>query len=109
MVGTVGLDDHGGHCWARVVVVGVGIVVNTMSFGDHEDHHRAGSPPLGSYLSSLPHDQATEEPPATTENLRPFNLVIPFTVQKGEITGTAQGCGHRDHPFRHQRPSWCPY
>ncbi|OPJ87030.1 hypothetical protein AV530_002769 [Patagioenas fasciata monilis] len=30
---------------------------------------------------------ATEEPPATTENLRPFNLVIPFTVQKGEITG----------------------
>lgn len=31
--------------------------------------------------------QATDEPPATTENLRPFNLVIPFTVQKGEITG----------------------
>ncbi|KFO62255.1 Filamin-A, partial [Corvus brachyrhynchos] len=28
-----------------------------------------------------------EEPPATSENLRPFNLVIPFTVQKGEITG----------------------
>ncbi|NWV02632.1 FLNC protein, partial [Ptilonorhynchus violaceus] len=24
---------------------------------------------------------------ATAENLRPFNLVIPFTVQKGEITG----------------------
>ncbi|XP_075285684.1 LOW QUALITY PROTEIN: filamin-C [Opisthocomus hoazin] len=30
---------------------------------------------------------ATEEPPTTAENLRPFNLVIPFTVQKGEITG----------------------
>ncbi|NWU93714.1 FLNA protein, partial [Upupa epops] len=28
-----------------------------------------------------------EEPPATAESLRPFNLVIPFTVQKGEITG----------------------
>uniref|UniRef100_A0A8C5JGL2 Filamin C n=1 Tax=Junco hyemalis TaxID=40217 RepID=A0A8C5JGL2_JUNHY len=41
----------------------------------------------GSHLPSLPLDQATEEPPATTENLRPFNLVIPFTVQKGEITG----------------------
>ncbi|NWT75223.1 FLNC protein, partial [Prunella himalayana] len=35
-----------------------------------------------------------------TVNLRPFNLVIPFTVQKGEITGTAQGYGDRDHPFR---------
>lgn len=23
--------------------------------------------------------------------LRPFNLVIPFTVQKGELTGTALG------------------
>ncbi|NXS72476.1 FLNC protein, partial [Pandion haliaetus] len=30
---------------------------------------------------------AEEEPPTTAENLRPFNLVIPFTVQKGEITG----------------------
>ncbi|NXK01132.1 FLNA protein, partial [Corythaixoides concolor] len=37
----------------------------------------------------LPH--AVPEPPTTTENLRPFNLVIPFTVQKGEITGTGRG------------------
>ncbi|NWH74854.1 FLNA protein, partial [Piaya cayana] len=37
--------------------------------------------------SSVPWCQATDEPPATAENLRPFNLVIPFTVQKGEITG----------------------
>ncbi|XP_009890466.1 PREDICTED: filamin-C-like, partial [Charadrius vociferus] len=39
------------------------------------------------HLLSAPRRQATEEPPATAENLRPFNLVIPFTVQKGEITG----------------------
>ncbi|NXG12310.1 FLNC protein, partial [Sakesphorus luctuosus] len=32
-------------------------------------------------------DWGYDEPPATAENLRPFNLVIPFTVQKGEITG----------------------
>lgn len=25
--------------------------------------------------------------------LRPFNLVIPFTVQKGELTGTVLGSG----------------
>lgn len=35
--------------------------------------------------------QATEEPANAVDNmdqmLRPFNLVIPFTVQKGEITG----------------------
>lgn len=35
--------------------------------------------------------QATEEPVNAVDNmdqmLRPFNLVIPFTVQKGEITG----------------------
>ncbi|NWH83406.1 FLNC protein, partial [Aegithalos caudatus] len=56
-------QDDGGHRGAErvgrpwVMVLGVGIMVNTMEFG------------------------------ATTENLRPFNLVIPFTVQKGEITG----------------------
>uniref|UniRef100_A0A8C0UIT2 Filamin-C-like n=1 Tax=Cyanistes caeruleus TaxID=156563 RepID=A0A8C0UIT2_CYACU len=66
-----------------------GKYVITIRFGGE-----AGSPPwgfscplYGSHPPSLPHDQATEEPPATTENLRPFNLVIPFTVQKGEITG----------------------
>lgn len=35
--------------------------------------------------------QATEEPVTAVDAmepmLRPFNLVIPFTVQKGEITG----------------------
>lgn len=32
--------------------------------------------------------------------LRPFNLVIPFTVQKGELTGTARGSEARGafHP-----------
>ncbi|NXU03430.1 FLNC protein, partial [Buphagus erythrorhynchus] len=83
----MGLDDHGGHHGARVMVLRVWIIVDTMGFGGHEDHRRAGSPPRGSHPPSLPHGQATEEPPATTENLRPFNLVIPFTVQKGEITG----------------------
>lgn len=43
--------------------------------------------------SHLP--QATEEPVVPAEPmesmLRPFNLVIPFTVQKGELTGTALG------------------
>lgn len=38
--------------------------------------------------------QATEEPVVPAEPLesmlRPFNLVIPFTVQKGELTGN--GC-----------------
>ncbi|XP_074725706.1 filamin-C isoform X1 [Strix uralensis] len=42
----------------------------------------------GEHVPNSPfHVLATEEPPTTTENLRPFNLVIPFTVQKGEITG----------------------
>ncbi|KAK2517230.1 hypothetical protein Q9233_013258 [Columba guinea] len=42
----------------------------------------------GEHVPNSPfHVMATEEPPATAENLRPFNLVIPFTVQKGEITG----------------------
>uniref|UniRef100_A0A8C8AM42 Filamin C n=1 Tax=Otus sunia TaxID=257818 RepID=A0A8C8AM42_9STRI len=42
----------------------------------------------GEHVPNSPfHVLATEEPPPTTENLRPFNLVIPFTVQKGEITG----------------------
>lgn len=45
------------------------------------------------HLLSAPRHQATEEPPATAENLRPFNLVIPFTVQKGEITGMGSGDG----------------
>uniref|UniRef100_A0A8D0CKU8 Filamin C n=2 Tax=Scleropages formosus TaxID=113540 RepID=A0A8D0CKU8_SCLFO len=40
---------------------------------------------------SRPFPQATEEPVAPADGmeplLRPFNLVIPFTVQKGEITG----------------------
>ncbi|KAM6306964.1 LOW QUALITY PROTEIN: filamin-C-like [Podargus strigoides] len=33
------------------------------------------------------HVLAMEEPPLTIETLRPFNLVIPFTMQKGKITG----------------------
>lgn len=41
--------------------------------------------------------QATEEPVVPVEPLesmlRPFNLVIPFTVQKGELTGTGS-CTH---------------
>ncbi|XP_062435512.1 filamin-C isoform X3 [Rhea pennata] len=42
----------------------------------------------GEHVPNSPfHVLATEEPPAATESLRPFNLVIPFTVQKGEITG----------------------
>lgn len=35
--------------------------------------------------------------------LRPFNLVIPFTVQKGELTGTALGTRGRRGPL--SRPS----
>lgn len=32
--------------------------------------------------------------------LRPFNLVIPFTVQKGELTGRVLGTlGMRENPF----------
>ncbi|NWR56073.1 FLNC protein, partial [Bucorvus abyssinicus] len=46
-------------------------MISIMELGGHDAHHGAGA----------------VEPPATTENLRPFNLVIPFTVQKGEITG----------------------
>uniref|UniRef100_A0A8B9EBI7 Filamin C n=1 Tax=Anser cygnoides TaxID=8845 RepID=A0A8B9EBI7_ANSCY len=42
----------------------------------------------GEHVPNSPfHVLATAEPPATAESLRPFNLVIPFTVQKGEITG----------------------
>uniref|UniRef100_A0A8B9EF24 Filamin C n=1 Tax=Anser cygnoides TaxID=8845 RepID=A0A8B9EF24_ANSCY len=46
-------------------------------------------PPRGAVVLTplCPWCQATAEPPATAESLRPFNLVIPFTVQKGEITG----------------------
>lgn len=36
--------------------------------------------------------------------LRPFNLVIPFTVQKGELTGTAPGPRGRRAP----RDAKCP-
>uniref|UniRef100_A0A8D0GT13 Filamin C n=1 Tax=Sphenodon punctatus TaxID=8508 RepID=A0A8D0GT13_SPHPU len=48
--------------------------------------------PLSVSLPSFPHPfQATDEPIAPPETvdsmLRPFNLVIPFTVQKGAITG----------------------
>lgn len=49
-----------------------------------------GLPQPTAVLSYLP--QATEEPVVPVEPmesmLRPFNLVIPFTVQKGELTGT---------------------
>ncbi|XP_064296288.1 filamin-C-like, partial [Phalacrocorax carbo] len=42
----------------------------------------------GEHVPNSPfHVLATEEPPASAETLRPFSLVIPFTVQKGEITG----------------------
>ncbi|XP_031754945.1 filamin-C isoform X2 [Xenopus tropicalis] len=46
----------------------------------------------GEHIPNSPfHVVATEEPVVPVENLdtmlRPFNLVIPFTVQKGEITG----------------------
>ncbi|CAN0019969.1 unnamed protein product [Bubo scandiacus] len=64
MMGAVGLEDHDGRRGAG-------------SWG-HGGHHGAESWEMM---------MATEEPPTTTENLRPFNLVIPFTVQKGEITG----------------------
>ncbi|CAL8323139.1 unnamed protein product [Lota lota] len=46
--------------------------------------------PYAPYVGSSPH-WATEEPVTAGDCmepiLRPFNLVIPFTVQKGEITG----------------------
>ncbi|XP_065146018.1 filamin-C isoform X1 [Paramisgurnus dabryanus] len=46
--------------------------------------------PYAPYQGYTPH-WATEEPVTATDvmdpMLRPFNLVIPFTVQKGEITG----------------------
>ncbi|XP_075713670.1 filamin-C isoform X2 [Rhinoderma darwinii] len=46
----------------------------------------------GEHIPNSPfHVVATEEPVVPVDNLdtmlRPFNLVIPFTVQKGEITG----------------------
>lgn len=70
--------------------------VGTMGLGDRDGHRGVGVPPrYGApwflHLLSAPRRQATEEPPATAENLRPFNLVIPFTVQKGEITGMGWG------------------
>uniref|UniRef100_A0A8C4RYN7 Filamin C n=1 Tax=Erpetoichthys calabaricus TaxID=27687 RepID=A0A8C4RYN7_ERPCA len=47
--------------------------------------------PYQPYHSGFPSHWATEEPVAPVDGiepiLRPFNLVIPFTVQKGEITG----------------------
>uniref|UniRef100_A0A8C0ULD1 Filamin-C-like n=1 Tax=Cyanistes caeruleus TaxID=156563 RepID=A0A8C0ULD1_CYACU len=64
-----------------------GKYVITIRFGGEHVPNSPFHVMVGSHPPSLPHDQATEEPPATTENLRPFNLVIPFTVQKGEITG----------------------
>uniref|UniRef100_A0A8C5BGW6 Calponin-homology (CH) domain-containing protein n=1 Tax=Gadus morhua TaxID=8049 RepID=A0A8C5BGW6_GADMO len=46
--------------------------------------------PYAPYVGSAPH-WATEEPVTAGDGmepiLRPFNLVIPFTVQQGEITG----------------------
>lgn len=30
--------------------------------------------------------------------LRPFNLVIPFTVQKGELTGNEEAEPHKSRP-----------
>ncbi|MBN3305986.1 FLNC protein, partial [Amia calva] len=47
--------------------------------------------PYAPYHTGYPTHWATEEPIAPADGiepiLRPFNLVIPFTVQKGEITG----------------------
>ncbi|XP_014817800.1 PREDICTED: filamin-C-like, partial [Calidris pugnax] len=59
----------------------VGVVVVTMGLEAHDGVLWVLP------LLPAPRRQATEEPPSTAENLRPFNLVIPFTVQKGEITG----------------------
>ncbi|NXJ86624.1 FLNC protein, partial [Trogon melanurus] len=71
------LVGGGGGGWGA----GVGVLVLRSIGWSHRGHHGASHTP-----SPRAH-QATEEPPATAENLRPFNLVIPFTVQKGEITG----------------------
>ncbi|KAM4039066.1 filamin-C isoform 3-T3 [Anomaloglossus baeobatrachus] len=47
--------------------------------------------PYAAHLPGYPTHWATEEPVVPVDTLdsmlRPFNLVIPFTVQKGEITG----------------------
>ncbi|XP_043944575.1 filamin-C isoform X3 [Protopterus annectens] len=55
---------------------------------DRTQLHQAYTPYQSSYPAS---PWATEEPVAPVDvgepMLRPFNLVIPFTVQKGEITG----------------------
>lgn len=60
-------------------------------------------PSLSSHLL-----QATEEPVVPVEPLesmlRPFNLVIPFTVQKGELTGN--GCATRETLLRTENASW---
>lgn len=52
--------------------------------------------------------QATEEPVVPAEPLesmlRPFNLVIPFTVQKGELTGN--GCPTHKALLRTENTSW---
>ncbi|NWT34303.1 FLNA protein, partial [Cardinalis cardinalis] len=61
MMRVMELGDHrGAQCWTMMTIVEL----------------RAGRPWLVLWGWG-----------STTENLRPFNLVIPFTVQKGEITG----------------------
>nr|XP_015207867.1 PREDICTED: filamin-C isoform X2 [Lepisosteus oculatus] len=58
----------------------------------------------GEHIPNSPfHVVATEEPIAPVDDmepaLRPFNLVIPFTVQKGEITGEVRmPSGKTAHP-----------
>lgn len=53
---------------------------------------RSPSPPTAPHLSPLSHLQAPERPLVGVNgldvtSLRPFDLVIPFTIKKGEITG----------------------
>ena len=101
MVGTIqqslvpgGHREVGRPCWtlwSRETTMGA--VGQIWGRGGHRGVWRPRWVPRFLPLLSAPRRQATEEPPATAENLRPFNLVIPFTVQKGEITGTGRGGG----------------
>uniref|UniRef100_A0A8B9EDU6 Filamin C n=1 Tax=Anser cygnoides TaxID=8845 RepID=A0A8B9EDU6_ANSCY len=60
----------------------------------------------GEHVPNSPfHVLATAEPPATAESLRPFNLVIPFTVQKGEITVSPRHPGDTASPGEVRMPS----
>ncbi|KAF1593647.1 UNVERIFIED_CONTAM: Filamin-A, partial [Eudyptes pachyrhynchus] len=71
------------------VLVGVRATVGTMGLGDRDGHSGAERWGHGGHhgAESWETTMGTTGQRVGAMNLRPFNLVIPFTVQKGEITG----------------------